>query len=130
VSGRARRIEHPAPGSVRVRPRARRARARSAAYHPSAARAGLRITRRGRIALLVLAAIAVYAAFGLGRASADAAHSPAHGTTAVVHSGDSLWTIAVREFPNSDPRDVVGQLKSLNHLSSSDLAVGQKLRLP
>jgi LysM repeat protein len=48
----------------------------------------------------------------------------------VVQRGDSLWSIAVREFPNSDPRDVVGELKSLNHLSSAGLVAGQKLRLP
>ncbi len=79
--------------------------------------------------LLLLAAVAVYAAFGLGRASADAPHSPAPASAVAVQPGDSLWTIAVREFPNSDPRDVVGRLRSLNHLSTADLAVGQKLLL-
>ncbi len=130
VSPRARRLEHPAPGQVRVRPRVRRARARSAAYRVHGVPRHLRLTRRGRLLLLALVAVAVYSAFGLGRASAGATRAPARTSTVVVHAGDSLWSIASREFPNSDPRDVVGELKSINHLSASDLAVGQKLRLP
>ena len=130
VTRRARRIERPAPGRVRVRPRVRRGRARAASYCDRVVPSRIRLTRRGRVLLLVLAAIAVYAAFGLGRASAGAVHTPPHASTVVVHPGESLWSIAVREFPNSDPRDVVGELKSLNHLSSADLAAGQKLRLP
>jgi hypothetical protein len=130
VTRRARRIERPVAGRGRVRPRVRRSRARAASYCGPTASSRIRITRRGRVLLLVLAAVAVYAAFGLGRASAGAAHTPPHASTVVVSPGDSLWSIAVREFPNSDPRDVVGELKSLNHLSTAGLAAGQKLRLP
>jgi LysM repeat protein len=90
----------------------------------------MHLTRRGKVIALILVAVAVYAAFGLGRASAGAEPSPAHASSVVVQSGDSLWTIAVRSRPSSDPRDVVGELKSLNHLSNADLAVGQRLLLP
>jgi hypothetical protein len=90
----------------------------------------LRLTRRGRIIILLLVAVAVYGAFGLGRASAGGATPATHAASVVVQPGDSLWSIAVRARPESDPRDVVGEMKSLNHLSSSDLAVGQRLRLP
>jgi LysM repeat protein len=82
------------------------------------------------VLVFVVLAVAVYAAFGLGRASAGAASSSTHATSVVVQPGDSLWTIAVRALPGSDPRDVVGELKSINHLSNADLAVGQRLRLP
>jgi LysM repeat protein len=78
----------------------------------------------------VLVAVAVYAAFGLGRASAGASPTPTHAATVVVGPGQSLWSIAVKEFPNSDPRDVVGEIKSINHLSSAEVVVGQRLRLP
>jgi nucleoid-associated protein YgaU len=129
VSRRARRIEHPAPGQVRLRPHVRRSRARSAVRARSA-HSGVRLTRRGRVLLFVLAAVAVYAAFGLGRASAGGPAAATRPSTVVVQSGDSLWSIALRAYPNADPRDVVGELKSLNHLSTADLTVGQKLRLP
>jgi nucleoid-associated protein YgaU len=131
VSPRSRRIERPAPGAARVRVRSRGVATRI----PVASRAGaapkkIRLTRRGRVLAFVVLAIAVYAAFGLGRASAGGASSPTHATSVVVQPGDSLWTIAVRALPGSDPRDVVGELRSINHLSSADLAVGQRLRLP
>ncbi len=129
VSERARQVRRPASGPVRVRPRVRRIQARSATYHGRAVSTKLRLTRRGRLLLLLVAAVAAYAAFGLGRASADASHVVTPASTVAVQPGDSLWTIAVRAFPHSDPRDVVGTLKSINHLSSSDLVVGQKLRL-
>jgi 4-amino-4-deoxy-L-arabinose transferase-like glycosyltransferase len=108
----------------------RRSRSRAASYCDPAVRSRIRLTRRGRVLLLVLAAVAVYAAFGLGRASAGPEQAPPHVSAVVVEPGESLWSIAVRQFPNSDPRDVVGELKSLNHLTSADLVAGQKLRLP
>ncbi|HEX4427802.1 MAG TPA: LysM peptidoglycan-binding domain-containing protein [Frankiaceae bacterium] len=131
VSRRARRIERPAPGTAPLRPRTRRVGSRS----PVATRAGaaprkLHLTRRGQLLAFVVLAVAVYAAFGLGRASADGAAAPTHGASVVVQPGDSLWTIAVRALPSSDPRDVVGELRSINHLSNADLAVGQRLLLP
>ncbi len=129
VTRRARRIERPASERGHVRPRVRRGRSRAAARCDRAVSSRIRLTRRGRVLLLVLAAVAVYAAFGLGRASAGA-HTPPHASAVVVQRGDSLWSIAVREFPNSDPRDVVGELKSLNQLSSAGLVAGQRLRLP
>ena len=81
------------------------------------------------IALLIVAA-AVYGAFGLGRASAGGESLPHYSQEVVVQPGDSLWSIAVRVMPRSDPRDAVAQLKSLNHLSGATVAVGDRLRLP
>jgi hypothetical protein len=132
VSRRARRIERPAPGAARVRARSRGIASRSPAgsSRSGAVSAKLRLTRRGRALAFVLVAVAVYAAFGLGRASAGGPTATAHAASVVIQPGDSLWTIAVRAVPGSDPRDVVGELKSINHLSSADLAVGQRLRLP
>lgn len=131
VSRRSRRIERPAPGAVRARSRRRVAtRASADVLCVRAAPRKLHLTRRGKVLALVVVAIAVYAAFGLGRASAGAAPVPTHAASVVVQPGDSLWTIAVRALPGSDPRDVVGELRSINHLSSADLVVGQRLRLP
>jgi hypothetical protein len=119
VSRRARRIERPAPAS-----------SSRAGSRAGAAPKKVRLTRRGRVLAFVVVAVAVYAAFGLGRASAGGAPVSPHASSVVVQPGDSLWTIAVRALPNSDPRDVVGELKSINHLSTAELSVGQRLRLP
>jgi hypothetical protein len=93
-------------------------------------RRGLRLTRRGQLVLLLVVVAAVYAGFGLGRANAGPEHSPAAAHRVVVQQGDSLWAIAARVAPNQDPRDVVGKLKSLNHLQSSAVQAGQTLQLP
>ena len=90
----------------------------------------LRLTRRGRVIALVIVLAAVYAAFGLGRASAGSESVPQHAHAVIVQPGDSLWSIAVRTMPKTDPRDAVARLKSLNHLSGSSVAVGERLQLP
>lgn len=53
----------------------------------------------------------------------------------VVQSGDSLWAVAERVAPTSDPREVVDQIVQLNGGGSSltadsALQVGQRLVLP
>lgn len=106
----------------------------SAHSRPSSEGAGptLRLTRRGRLVLLVLLVLAVLAAFSMGRAtgSANAARFPTTADALVVTRGDTLWSIAQRVAPDADPRLVVPRLKQVNGLSSSELTVGQRLRVP
>jgi LysM repeat protein len=85
------------------------------------------LTRRGRVLVLLLLAVAVYGAFGLGRASAGSEPVGDQKRAVVVQPGDSLWSIAVRAMPQRDPRDAVAELRSRNHLSSSNLVAGQRL---
>ncbi|WP_156760408.1 LysM peptidoglycan-binding domain-containing protein [Microbacterium karelineae] len=107
------------------------------ATHIPTMRTRLRITRRGRRVLASLAAVPVVAALGiaiLGGGSAlgsDEQGAPA-GTFAslTVMPGDSLWTIAQQVAPQSDPRDVVAEIVSLNQLQSSLVAAGQTISLP
>lgn len=47
--------------------------------------------------------------------------------TAVVHPGDTLWSIAQRFGCGRDPREVVQQLVRLNHLQSKLVRPGQEL---
>ncbi len=92
----------------------------------------LRLTRRGRLVLLIVFLLAVLGAFSMGRASgsADAARLPTPSNSVVVGPGDTLWGIARRAVPQADPRAVVQRIKAVNGLSSADLSVGQRLRLP
>ena len=52
-----------------------------------------------------------------------------------VSSGDTLWTIAKFErenneyYKNKDIREIVYEIKKLNNLNSSNLSVGQELKL-
>ncbi|HTG46669.1 MAG TPA: LysM peptidoglycan-binding domain-containing protein [Actinomycetota bacterium] len=48
----------------------------------------------------------------------------------VVRPGDTLWGIASRVAPGTDPRVVVDRLASVNGLGGRDLVPGQVLRVP
>lgn len=53
-----------------------------------------------------------------------------------VSYGDTLWDIAKFEkynniyFEDKDIRDVVYEIKHINHLTNTDLTVGEKLSIP
>jgi LysM domain-containing protein len=93
----------------------------------------LRLTRRGRLVLvLTVMLLLVLAGFTLGRGSSQAA-SRAHPSThhsVVVEPGETLWSVAVRIAPHDDPRLVVADIESLNHLSSAAVEPGQQLLVP
>lgn len=91
----------------------------------------LRLTARGRTALLLLAGligavVVVFAWFGAGATSAHS--NTAVPAQVVVHDGDTLWSIAGRVAPGRDPRAVVDQLRRVNRLRSPNLVPGQVLR--
>jgi Tfp pilus assembly protein FimV len=57
------------------------------------------------------------------------ADQPGRPAVVVVQSGDSLWSIAQRLAPGSDPRSVVARLERLNKLADgAQLVPGQQLR--
>ncbi|MCA1712213.1 MAG: LysM peptidoglycan-binding domain-containing protein [Actinobacteria bacterium] len=100
---------------------------------PLAAPTRLRVTRRGRVVLLVLASLLLFVAVSAGRTGSQAATATETGPSlqqVTVQSGDTLWAVAQRVAPDNDPRDVVAQIQRLNHLHSSGLRVGQQLLLP
>jgi hypothetical protein len=72
------------------------------------------VYRRRRLVVAVLGALFVLGGARAADAVVGSATSPAHNTTKVVHyivlPGDTLWSIAHRLAPNSDPREVVDLL--------------------
>jgi LysM repeat protein len=93
----------------------------------------LRLTRRGRMMLLALSALILLAAVSVGRTGSQAATATDYGPSlqqTTVQPGDTLWTVAKRIAPQNDPREVVAQIRRVNHLQSSSLRVGQQLLLP
>jgi len=119
-----------APGPHRVRVQVPRT-GRVVVAEPSDARP-LRLTRRGLVALVmattVLAVALLLAGYASWRPAATTPHVAA-GATVRVEPGDTLWSIAGRIAPQRDPRDVIDQLRQLNHLSTPDVAAGQVLRI-
>ncbi len=95
----------------------------------------LRLTRRGRVVLtaLIVVPIAVWASAFLlnsGGASATAENSIARVDYVVVKPGQSLWSLATDRAPQSDPRDYIAEILSLNRLSSTSIEPGTRLAVP
>jgi LysM repeat protein len=48
----------------------------------------------------------------------------------VVQPGQSLWSIAVQHYPQSDPRAAIAEIESANHLRGAAIVPGERLLLP
>ena len=100
----------------------------------SMARRSVRLTRRGRLLLIVLSlalGLALGAlldswASGAGQGSLRLAGD----NSVVVRPGDSLWSIATAVAGTDDVRTVVDEIQQLNHLRGTQVQPGQVLRLP
>jgi hypothetical protein len=89
----------------------------------------LRLTRRGRRAAALLVFGVAGALVWLAAQSAPAAApNPRVPAAVTVLPGDTLWSIAARVAPGTDPRAEVDALLRLNHLSGPALLPGQVLR--
>lgn len=96
-----------------------------------AGEAPLRLTRRGRAVLVLLAVAVLLLAARVGVAVASGPGEPTEVRVHVVSSGETLWELARGvAAPGEDLRDVVGALVELNGLESSGLDAGQKIVLP
>jgi Tfp pilus assembly protein FimV len=96
--------------------------------------APVRLTRRGRL-IIVLSVMALLVAVGLvlGHGSSQAAgrgSAAATSQTLTVRPGETLWAVAARIAPHSDPRLVVADIESRNHLHGVEVRAGQQLRVP
>lgn len=96
----------------------------------------LRLTTRGRAVLLALASVPLaagiaFAALSGGSAVASGADTAPVGVeTVTVMPGDTLWSIATGVAPDSDPRDVIGDISRMNLLRGGELQIGQTLAIP
>ncbi|MBM0124159.1 LysM peptidoglycan-binding domain-containing protein [Pimelobacter simplex] len=124
--------------TITVAPRVATARrttpARPVAARP-VARGQVRLTRRGR-AVVFLLALAAVALAAIWLAAGSAATRADGGTPQVqlvtVGPGDTLWDIASDAAATSgdDVRDTMETIQQLNTLDGSLVYVGQELRVP
>ncbi len=129
------------PVEVRPAPRkaARPTPARRPRLHRPRSNAALRITRRGRLCLTLLAvsgavwlfaSVAAPAVAGLVTAVQMPTATAVQTEQVTVLPGQTLWEIAEQARPSADPRDVVVDIKRLNDLPDSRVMAGQRLLLP
>lgn len=101
---------------------------------PAHRRGAARLTRRGRLVLLLLLVAVAGVVLSVGRGAVSQATSTSGGHPAtrvvVVQPGESLWTVAVRVDPNADPRETIARISDLNGLTSSVVPAGKALVVP
>jgi len=94
------------------------------------------LTRRGRLllTLLVLTLLVVGAVLLSGGATALAGTDHATGTATAqrvtVRPGETLWQIAERVAPGTDPRETIARILDLNDLQTAQVQAGTALVLP
>ena len=91
----------------------------------------VRLTRRGRVVVFVLALAFVLAAGVLIAGGSVATQEPAPTRVVQIAPGETLWDIASRLTPaGDDVRSTMYDIKALNALESSALEAGQRIKVP
>ncbi len=91
----------------------------------------MRLTRRGRVVLSLLATLLALGAIFGGKAVADGPEQALEVRSHVIQPGETWWSLASdAALPGEDVRDVVRELIDLNGRSSAGLTAGQSVVLP
>ncbi|KAA2254975.1 LysM peptidoglycan-binding domain-containing protein [Solihabitans fulvus] len=78
--------------------------------------------------LIALAVVCLGLLYGTGVDGAGAV--PDRTATVQVHAGETLWDVAQRMAPGSEPSAVVERIKQLNGLGGTSVYPGQSLTVP
>jgi LysM repeat protein len=104
-----------------------------AARRPVQQPAHVRLTRRGRafaVLVLLLLVMTVLTVFGSRSAATGEAGVPVVTRTVEVGPGDTLWGIAAEVAEPGKVREAVHQIKELNAMTDTGVAVGQEIAVP
>lgn len=99
---------------------------------PMSATSTMRLTRRGRLAIVLLVALMGTVGLIFGRGPVAATSSPTAPVVryVTVEPGDTLWQIARRAAPAADPRATVERIIEINGLSGGGVQAGRSLAVP
>jgi hypothetical protein len=103
---------------------------------PSSGSTGaLRLTVRGRVVALLMLLVIGFAALSIGKLATSASpvtDPPTAPVTKVwvVAPGETLWSIATRINPDTDPRATVQRIVDLNSLGDAGVFAGERLIVP
>ncbi len=92
----------------------------------------VRLTRRGRLVVFTIGLLLVLSLGVLWGSGSVATEQPGTDQTLVVQvePGDTLYDLAAQVTTDGDVNAMVEQIEDLNHLDSSMIYAGQKLRVP
>lgn len=96
-------------------------------------RSTVRLTRRGRLVVFLLALVIVLSVgifLAQGSMATGEKGTPAPTRIVMVGAGDTLWDIAAQVADDGDVRGMVHEIEELNALDSGMVTAGQKLRVP
>ncbi len=100
---------------------------------PAPQSAVLRLTHRGRIAVLLAALLTMavlVVALGSSTTATGDAGDPVPTQTVTVQPGDTLWKLATDANPNGDLRQTVDDIMRLNSLPTAHLPMGSEIAVP
>ena len=88
-----------------------------------------------RVRAAVLLAVVITAASQFGQfAGAQATNKSAANIGAIhyvsVRTGDTLWSLAQTYAPNTDPREWISQVTTINNLGGAGVWAGQRIAIP
>jgi predicted Zn-dependent protease len=95
-----------------------------------------RLSRKARLVrTAVLLAIVITGVNQFGQFSGAQATNQSTTNIGSVHyvsvrSGDTLWSMAERLAPNTDPRDWIDRVTVMNNLGTSGVWAGQRIAVP
>ena len=93
----------------------------------------LRLTRRGRVAVLLAALLTLavlVVALGPSTIATGEAGDAVPTQTVTVQPGDTLWKLATKANPNGDIRQTVDDIMRLNSLPTAHLPMGSEVAVP
>ena len=93
----------------------------------------VRLTRRGRLVVFVLALLVVLGLglyWAAGSVATEEPGTPEPTRVVMVGTGDTLWGIAADLADDGDVRAMVDHIEHLNALDSGMVVAGQRLRVP
>ncbi|GGD22270.1 LysM peptidoglycan-binding domain-containing protein [Nocardioides daphniae] len=99
----------------------------------AAPRGQVRLTRRGRVVVVLAAlllALVVGVALGGVSSASEEAGAPQATEVVVVNEGDTLWGIAAGVAEEGEVRAMVSEIRELNNLDSSVVTLGQEIHVP
>lgn len=93
----------------------------------------VRLTRRGRLVVLLAALVAVLVlgvVWGGGSSATERPGTPEPTLVVTVQPGETLYGIAATVTTDGDVAAMVERIQSLNALDSGMLAAGQRIKVP